>query len=135
MFKPLDLSISEINLTWQPYEAGNKMYNALRVLKFCEGKELINLLLSYYVIKMRVDNHTHIRHITLCRFEKGWKGAQAFRDLNELFDEGTISESRHREWLAHVKPGYTSLEDKPRRDRQSDIDSQAIWQPWKGTKP
>lgn len=77
---------------------------------------------------MRVDNHTHIRHITLCRFEKGWKRAQTFRDLNELFDESTISESRHREWLARVKPGDTSFEDKPRRDRQSDINGQEIWQ-------
>ena len=43
---------------------------------------------------MLVDNHTHIRHIMLYHFEKGWKTAQSFRDLNELFGEGTISESR-----------------------------------------
>uniref|UniRef100_A0A1A9UHX3 HTH_48 domain-containing protein n=1 Tax=Glossina austeni TaxID=7395 RepID=A0A1A9UHX3_GLOAU len=62
---------------------------------------------------MRVDNRTHTRDIMVCRFEKGWKGAQAFRDLNdlnELFDEGTISESRHSEWFVRVKPGDTSLE-------------------------
>ena len=36
---------------------------------------------------MLVNNHTHIRHIMLYHFEKGWKAAQSFRDLNELFGE------------------------------------------------
>ena len=36
---------------------------------------------------MLVDNHTHIRHIMLYHLEKGWKEAQSFRDLNELFGE------------------------------------------------
>jgi hypothetical protein len=44
--------------------------------------------------KMRVDNHIHIRHIMLYHFEKGWKAAQSFRNLNELFGEGTISQSQ-----------------------------------------
>ncbi|CAK9826415.1 Histone-lysine N-methyltransferase SETMAR [Anthophora retusa] len=66
---------------------------------------------------MRVDNHTHIRHIMLYHFEKGWKAAQSFRDLNELFGEGTISESRCSEWFARFKSGDTSLEDKPGRSR------------------
>ncbi|KAF8795308.1 hypothetical protein HNY73_003174 [Argiope bruennichi] len=48
---------------------------------------------------MRDDNHTHIRHIMLHHFEKGWKAAQSFRDLKELFGEGTISKSRCRECL------------------------------------
>lgn len=75
---------------------------------------------------MRVDNHTHIRHIMLYHFEKGWKASQSFRDLNELFGEGTISESRCREWFARFKSGDTSLEDKPRRGRPSDFDDQAL---------
>lgn len=78
------------------------------------------------VTKMRVDNHTHIRHIMLYHFEKGWKASQSFRDLNELFGEGTISESRCREWFARFKSGDTSLEDKPRRGRPSDFDDQAL---------
>ena len=41
---------------------------------------------------MRVDNHTHIRHIILYHFEKGHTATEAFRNLNELFGEGTISE-------------------------------------------
>ncbi|GFW98958.1 histone-lysine N-methyltransferase SETMAR [Trichonephila clavipes] len=42
---------------------------------------------------MRVENHSHIRHIMLNHFEKGWKAAQSFGDPNELFGKGTISES------------------------------------------
>ena len=38
---------------------------------------------------MLVDNHTHIRHIILYHLKKGWNAAQSFRDLNELFGEGT----------------------------------------------
>ncbi|KAF8783277.1 Histone-lysine N-methyltransferase SETMAR like protein [Argiope bruennichi] len=83
---------------------------------------------------MSVDNHTNIRHIMLYLFGKGWKAVQSFRDLNKLFAEGTISESRCREWFSRFKSGDTSLEDKPGRDRPSDFDDQAHWQPWKGAK-
>ena len=44
-------------------------------------------------VKMRVENHIHIRHIMLYHFEKGHSAAEAFRDLNELFGEGIIGES------------------------------------------
>ncbi|CAK9829646.1 Histone-lysine N-methyltransferase SETMAR [Anthophora retusa] len=84
------------------------------------------LQIIIFVIKIRVDNHTHIRHIMLYHFEKGWKAAQSFRDLNELFGEVTISESRCREWFARFKSGDTSLEDKPGRGRSSDFDDQAL---------
>ena len=36
---------------------------------------------------MLVYNHTHIRHIMLYHFVKGWKAAHSFRNLNELFGE------------------------------------------------
>ena len=75
---------------------------------------------------MLVHNHIHIRHIMLYHFEKGWKAAQSFRDLNELFGEGTISESRCREWFARFKSGDTSLEDKPGRGRPLDFDDQVL---------
>ncbi|KAF8763920.1 Histone-lysine N-methyltransferase SETMAR like protein [Argiope bruennichi] len=75
---------------------------------------------------MHVNNHTHIRHIMLYHFEKGLKEAQSFRDLNELFGEGTISESRYREWFARFKSGDTSLEDKSGIGRPSDFDYQAL---------
>jgi endonuclease IV len=48
---------------------------------------------------MRVDNHVHIRHIMLYHFEKGHTAAEAFRDLNELFGEGTIGERQVRRWF------------------------------------
>ena len=43
---------------------------------------------------MSVENHTHIRHIMLYHFDKSWKTAESFRNLNELFGEGTISKSQ-----------------------------------------
>ncbi|GFY58738.1 histone-lysine N-methyltransferase SETMAR [Trichonephila inaurata madagascariensis] len=75
---------------------------------------------------MRVENHSHIRHIMLYNFEKGWKAAQSFRDLNELFGEGTISERQCREWFARFKSDDTCLEDKPGRGRPSEFDDQAL---------
>jgi transposase len=75
---------------------------------------------------MRVDNHIHIRHIMLYHYQKGWKAAQSFRDLNELFGLGTISESQCREWFARFKSGDTSLEDKSGRGRPSDFDDQGL---------
>ncbi|GFY42378.1 histone-lysine N-methyltransferase SETMAR [Trichonephila inaurata madagascariensis] len=75
---------------------------------------------------MRVENHSHIRHIMRYHFDKGWKAAQSFRDLNKLFGKGTISESQCREWFARFKSSDTSLEDKPGRGRPSDFDDQAL---------
>lgn len=75
---------------------------------------------------MRVENHIHIRHIMLYHYEKGWKAAQSFRDLNDLFGEGAISERQCREWFARFKSGDTSLEDNPGRGRPSDFDDQAL---------
>ncbi|GFS37445.1 hypothetical protein TNIN_416831 [Trichonephila inaurata madagascariensis] len=34
--------------------------------------------------KMRVENHSDICHIMLFHFEKGWKAAESFRDLNDF---------------------------------------------------
>uniref|UniRef100_A0A1A9ZD28 HTH_48 domain-containing protein n=1 Tax=Glossina pallidipes TaxID=7398 RepID=A0A1A9ZD28_GLOPL len=58
-------------------------------------------------MKMRVDNHTDVRRIMLYYFEKGWKAARSFRDLNELFGKGTIS-------------------GRSGRDRPSDFDDQSL---------
>ena len=54
---------------------------------------------------MRVENHVHIRHIMLYHFEKGHKTAEAFRDLNELFGEGTIGERQVQRWFERFKSG------------------------------
>uniref|UniRef100_A0A914D5E6 Mos1 transposase HTH domain-containing protein n=1 Tax=Acrobeloides nanus TaxID=290746 RepID=A0A914D5E6_9BILA len=45
-------------------------------------------------------------------FEKGHKATEAFRDLNELFGEGTIGERQVRRWFERFKSGDTSLEDE-----------------------
>ena len=75
---------------------------------------------------MRIENHIHIRHILLYHFEKGHKAAEAFRDLNELFGDGTIDESTVRIWFRRFKSGNTSLEDEKGRGRPSDFDDQAL---------
>ena len=56
---------------------------------------------------MHVDNHIHLRHIMLYHFEKGWTAAQSCRDLNEVFGEGTISDSVVRRWFSRFKSGDT----------------------------
>ena len=78
------------------------------------------------LIKIRVDNHVHIRHIMLYHYQKGWKAAQSFRDINELFGEGTISESQCLEWFARFKSGDTSLNDKSGRGSPSNFDDRAL---------
>src|SRR6185312_15178968 len=70
------------------------------------------LSIMFRTIKMRIENHIHIRHILLYHFEKGHKAAEAFRDLNELFGDGTIDESTVRRWFIRFKSGNTSLEDE-----------------------
>ena len=58
----------------------------------------IKIIFSFQLMKMRIENHIHIRHIMLCHFEKGWNAAQSFRHLNELYGEGTISKSQVERW-------------------------------------
>uniref|UniRef100_A0A1B0AEX7 HTH_48 domain-containing protein n=1 Tax=Glossina pallidipes TaxID=7398 RepID=A0A1B0AEX7_GLOPL len=62
----------------------------------------------------------------LYHFEKGWKAAQSFCNLNGLFAEGTISECRCRKWYGLFKSGGTSLEDKQAISRSSDFDDQML---------
>ncbi|GFS29906.1 HTH_48 domain-containing protein [Trichonephila inaurata madagascariensis] len=76
---------------------------------------------------MQVGNHSHICHIMLYHFEKGWKAAQSFRDFNKLFGKRSISESQCREWFARFKSNVISLADKPPgRDQLSNFDDQAL---------
>uniref|UniRef100_A0A914EA98 Mos1 transposase HTH domain-containing protein n=1 Tax=Acrobeloides nanus TaxID=290746 RepID=A0A914EA98_9BILA len=42
-------------------------------------------------------------------YEKGWTAAQSFRDLNELYGEGTISERQCREWFARFKTSSSTV--------------------------
>ena len=75
---------------------------------------------------MRTHNHIHLRHIMLYHFEKGHTAAEAFRDLNDLFGEGTIGRKMVYEWFDRFKSGDTSLGDKPGRGRPSNFDDQAL---------
>ena len=52
---------------------------------------------------MHVENYTHICHIMLYHFEKCWQAEESFRDLNELFGEGTISKSQVERWFKKFK--------------------------------
>lgn len=54
----------------------------------------INVILSFQLVKMRIENHIHIRHIMFYHFEEDWNGTQLFRDLNELFGNGIISKGQ-----------------------------------------
>ena len=73
--------------------------------------------------------NVHIRHIMLYHFKKSHTAAEAFRDLNELFDEGTIGERQVRRWFERFKSGDISLEDEEGRGRPSNFDDQALLQP------
>ncbi|CAJ0924183.1 unnamed protein product, partial [Mesorhabditis belari] len=75
---------------------------------------------------MRVDNHIHLRHIMLYHFEKGWSAAESFRDLKELFGQGTIGRATVYEWFDRFKSGNTSVDDEPGRGRPSEFDDKAL---------
>jgi transposase len=62
----------------------------------------------------------------LYHLQKRWTAAQSFRDLNELFGEGTISQAQVYRWFDRFKSGDTSLEDEEGRGRPSDFDDQAL---------
>jgi hypothetical protein len=70
----------------------------------------------------------------LYHFEKGWKGAQSFRDLNELFSEGTISQSQVERWFKKFKSGDTNLEDEEGKGRHPISTKPSFWRLWKRMK-
>ena len=75
---------------------------------------------------MRVENHIYIRHIMLYHFEKGWSAVQSYRDLNELFGEGTISKRQVERWCKNFKSGDTNLADEEGRGRLSNFNDQTL---------
>uniref|UniRef100_A0A1A9Z232 HTH_48 domain-containing protein n=1 Tax=Glossina pallidipes TaxID=7398 RepID=A0A1A9Z232_GLOPL len=105
----------------------NRYYSQLDVLNKEIQPKRPSLNTRKGVIKTRVDNNAHIRHIMLYHFEKGWKAAQSFCDLNELLRERTISESRCRELFASFESKDTSLEDKPGRCRSFNFADQTLF--------
>uniref|UniRef100_A0A1A9V908 HTH_48 domain-containing protein n=1 Tax=Glossina austeni TaxID=7395 RepID=A0A1A9V908_GLOAU len=77
---------------------------------------------------MCVDTYTHTRHIVLHHFEKGWRAAQSFRDLNELFGEGTISESRYRKWFEWWNGNKSQPQNPVARHKPYAIDAMHLLQ-------
>ena len=67
---------------------------------------------------MRIENHIHIRRIMLYYFKKGWNAAQSFRDLNELFAEGTISKSQVEKWFKKFKLGDKKIVDEEGNEKK-----------------
>ena len=76
--------------------------------------------------KMRTANHILIRNVLLFYFDQNKSAADAFRDLNETYGDGTISRAQCFQWFARFKEGVRSLEDKKGRGRPSDFDDQAL---------
>uniref|UniRef100_A0A914D9P2 Mos1 transposase HTH domain-containing protein n=1 Tax=Acrobeloides nanus TaxID=290746 RepID=A0A914D9P2_9BILA len=62
----------------------------------------------------------------LYHYEKRWKAAESYRDLNEVFGEGIISERQVQRWFKKFKIGDTSLEDEEGRGRLLEIDDTAL---------
>ena len=75
---------------------------------------------------MRTANHILIRNVLLFYFDQNKSPADAFRDLNETYGDGTISRAQCFQWFARFKEGDRSLEDKKGRGRPSDFDDQAL---------
>ena len=69
-------------------------------------------------MKMPIENHIQIHHILLFHFEKCWNAVQSFRNLNELFGEGTISKSQVERWFNKFKSGDTNLVNEEGKGRQ-----------------
>uniref|UniRef100_A0A915EGF7 Mos1 transposase HTH domain-containing protein n=1 Tax=Ditylenchus dipsaci TaxID=166011 RepID=A0A915EGF7_9BILA len=59
-------------------------------------------------------------------FEKEDKAAETFRDLTELFGEGSITQQQVQRWFKRFRDGETSLEDFSGRGRPSDFDDEAL---------
>ena len=75
---------------------------------------------------MRIENNLHIHHIMLYHFEKGWRATGSFRDLNELFDEGTISKRQVERWFKKFITVNTHVADEEGRGRRSEFNNQAL---------
>uniref|UniRef100_A0A914ED37 Mos1 transposase HTH domain-containing protein n=1 Tax=Acrobeloides nanus TaxID=290746 RepID=A0A914ED37_9BILA len=58
------------------------------------------------------SNHILIRNILLFYFDQNKSDADAFRDLNVIYGDGTISRAQCFQWFARFKEGDRSLEDK-----------------------
>ena len=70
------------------------------------------------------DNH--IRHIIYHEYSRGTTAAQAARNINAVYGEGSITERTCRTWYDRFRSGDITLGDQPRSGRPSELDNQAL---------
>ncbi|CAJ0947636.1 unnamed protein product, partial [Mesorhabditis belari] len=87
--------------------------NLLRLFKRFLSVNYSEIIYSFKIKKMRLENHTHIRHIMLYHYEKEWTAAQSFRDLNELsphVERRVIEFIANKGWDLLPHPPYSPTE-------------------------
>lgn len=85
-------------------------------------------LLFLWRFASSTDNlpHNHIRHIIFHEFMRGTSAAQAARNIDAVYGEGSVSEHTCRIWFNRFRSGDTSLEDQPHSGRPSEVNDQAL---------
>jgi histone-lysine N-methyltransferase SETMAR len=75
-----------------------------------------------------IDNlpANHIRHIIYHEYSRGTTAAQAARNINAVYGEGSITEQTCRTWYNRFRSGDITLGDQPRPGRPSELDNQAL---------
>ncbi|XP_076271257.1 histone-lysine N-methyltransferase SETMAR-like [Rhynchophorus ferrugineus] len=67
-----------------------------------------------------------IRLIFLFEYKLGRKAAEAARNINEAFGQGTASERTVQWWFKKFRNGDESLETEKRSGRPSEVDSERL---------
>ena len=70
----------------------------------------------------------HVRHVILFKFESGATEAQAAREINYVYGEGSTSESTCDRWYRRFRSGDKSLKDEARPGRPMEVDESALLQ-------
>ena len=75
-----------------------------------------------------IDNlpANHLRHIIYHEYSRGITAAQAARNINAVYREGSITERTCRTWYNRFRSGDITLGDQPRPGRPSELDNQAF---------
>lgn len=68
----------------------------------------------------------HIRHILLFLFRKNQNGSEATREIQNVYGEGVLSESKCRRWFAKFRNGNFDLKDEPRSGRPEELDDELL---------
>ena len=70
----------------------------------------------------------HVRYAILFKFESGATAAQAAREINYVYGEGSTSESTCDRWYRRFRSGDKSLKDEARPGRPMEVDESALLQ-------